>query len=127
MSQSFELNNETANDMPAELALRFSASDIDGGFPLSGTQAGMLFHSLFAPEAGLYLEQIILRIDGELDVQLFENAWQRVVDHHAILRTSFRWEGMDSPLQTVHREVPLPFVQYDWRALAPAEQMSQCE
>ncbi|MGH9932081.1 MAG: amino acid adenylation domain-containing protein, partial [Pyrinomonadaceae bacterium] len=127
MSQSFELNNETANDMPAELALRFSAPETEGAFPLSPPQAGMLFHSLFAPEAGLYLEQIILRIDGELVVQLFENAWQRVVDHHAILRTSFRCEGTDSPLQTVHRQVTVPFTQHDWRGLAAAEQESRCE
>ena len=65
MSQSFELNNETRKDMPAELALRFSAPEIEEAFPLSPTQAGMLFHSLLAPEAGLYLEQIISRIDGE--------------------------------------------------------------
>src|SRR5882762_6093702 len=127
MSQSFELNNETANDMPAELALRFSASDIDGGFPLSGTQAGMLFHSLLATDAGLYLEQIILRIDGELDVRLFENAWQRVVDHHEILRTSIRWEGHESPLQIVHRQVTIPFQLHDWRELEQANQESRFE
>ena len=66
MSQSIELNYETNNDMPAELALRVSAPEIDGAFPLSPVQAGMLFHSLYAPEAGLYLEQIVLKIDGEI-------------------------------------------------------------
>jgi len=127
MSQSFELNNKAANEMPAELALRFSAPEIETAFPLSPMQAGMLFHSLYAPEAGLYLEQIVLRIDGELDVELFENAWQRIVDHHPILRTSFGWQGTDSPLQTVHRQATLPFTPYDWRELAPAEQESRCE
>ncbi len=103
------------------------AEDISGAFPLSPTQAGMLFHSLFAPEAGVYLEQIIFRIDGDLDVQLFENSWQRVVDHHEILRTSFRWEGLDRPLQIVHPRVALPFQQHDWRELPPVEQESRLE
>src|SRR6267142_3675642 len=125
MSQSVELNYETNNDMPAELALRVSAPEIDGAFPLSPLQAGMLFHSLYAPEAGLYLEQIVLKIDGELDIQLFERAWQRVVDHHAILRTSFHWEGLDHPLQRVHSKAALPFSYHDWRELASAEQESR--
>ena len=126
MSLNFELNKGTTKDMPSTLALR-STEDIESAFPLSPTQAGMLFHSLFAPEAGLYLEQIILRIDGDLDVQLFEKSWQRVVDHHEILRTSFRWEGLDSPLQIVHRQVALPFQQHDWRELTAVEQDSRLE
>ncbi len=126
MSLNFELNKETIGNMPATLALR-STEGIDGAFPLSPTQAGMLFHSLFAPEAGLYLEQIILRIDGDLDVQLFENSWQHVADHHEILRTSFRWQGQDTPLQVVHRQVALPFQEHDWRGLAPIEQESRLE
>ena len=125
MSQSVELNYETNNEMPAELALRVSAHEIDGAFPLSPVQAGMLFHSLFAPEAGLYLEQIVLHIDGELDVQLFERAWQRVIDHHAILRTSFHWEGLDHPLQRVHSKATLPISFHDWRELASTEQESR--
>src|SRR5712692_6061953 len=126
MSLNFELNKGTPKDMPSTFAL-LSTEDIEGTFPLSPTQAGMLFHSLFAPEAGLYLEQIILRIDGDLDVPLLESSWQRVVDHHEILRTSFRWEGLDSPLQIVHREVTLPFQQPDWRELTPVEQESRLE
>src|ERR1700674_3437382 len=127
MSLNFELNKGTTKDMPSTCALRFSTEDHEKAFPLSPTQAGMLFHSLFAPEAGLYLEQIILRIDGDLDVQLFEKSWQRVLDHHEILRTSFRWEGLGSPLQIVHQEVTLPFQQHDWRELTPAGQDSSLD
>jgi len=126
MSLNFELNRGTTRDTPSTLALRFT-EEIEGAFPVSPTQAGMLFHSLFAPQAGLYLEQIILRIDGDLNVQLFESSWQRVVDHHQILRTSFRSEGLDNPLQIVHRQVTLPFQQHDWRELTSAEQDSRLE
>ena len=125
MSINFESN--TTVDLPSTLAVRFAAPDLEGAFPLSPTQAGMLFHSLFAPAAGLYLEQIILRIDGELDVQLFENSWQMVMDHHEILRTSFRWQDQKRPLQIVHRQVTLPFQEHDCRELAPAEQESRME
>ncbi len=127
MSQNFEPNNEATKDVPGKLALRFSAPDIEDVFPLSSTQAGMAFHSLFAPEAGLYLEQVVWRIEGELDIRLLETAWQRVVEHQAILRTSFRWDGRDNPFQIVHRQVTLPFAQYDWRAFRPTEQESRLE
>ena len=120
MSLNFESNKISATDVPS-FALS-STEAIESEFPLSPTQAGMLFHSLLAPEAGLYLEQIVLHIDGDLDVQLLENSWQRVIDHHEILRTSFRWEGLDTPAQIVHRQVVLPFQKHDWRELTPVEQ-----
>ncbi len=126
MSLNFESNKLTAKDMPATLVLR-STEDIESAFPLSPTQAGMLFHSLLAPEAGLYLEQIIMRIDGDVDVQLLEKSWQRVINHHEILRTSFRSEGLDTPLQVVHSQVVLPFQQHDWRELTTVEQESRFE
>src|SRR5437870_5809514 len=126
MSLNFESDKGTMKDMPSTLALR-SAENLEMAFPLSPTQAGMLFHSLFAPEAGIYLEQVILRIDGDLDVPRFAESWRRIVDHHEILRTSFRWEGLDSPLQIVHHQPALPFQQFDWRELTAVEQENRFE
>jgi amino acid adenylation domain-containing protein len=122
MSQHLDLNNETQGNVPCKLAPCFPAQDSEQAFSLSPTQAGMFFHSLFAPDAGLYLEQILLRIDGELNVQQFESSWQRVVEHHEILRTSFRWQDQESPVQVVHRQVTLPFQKLDWRNLAAVDQ-----
>src|SRR6266850_871314 len=127
MSQHLDLNNETQWIVPSKVVSGFPAQEIEQAFPLSPTQAGMFFHSLFAPDAGLYLEQIILRIDGELNVQQFESSWQRVVDHHEILRTSFRWQDQESPLQVAHRQVTLPFQRLDWRNLTPVEQEKHLE
>jgi amino acid adenylation domain-containing protein len=103
----------------------FSSQDIEALFLLSPTQAGMLYHSLSAP--GVYFEQSILRIDGELDAQVLRNAWQRIVDHHEILRTSFSWDNPEKPLQIVHRRVTLPFAEHDWRELSETEQESHLE
>ncbi|MCU1268103.1 MAG: putative linear pentadecapeptide gramicidin synthetase LgrB [Acidobacteria bacterium] len=124
---SFELSNLAVKDVTATLASVFPAPAVEGTFPLSPTQAGMLFHSLLAPDAGIYLEQIILRLEGELDVRLFQNAWQKVVDHHEILRTSFSWEGQERPVQIVHRQVTMPFQILDWRELGQSDQASRLE
>jgi len=51
----------------------------------------MLFHSLFAPASGVYIQQPNYELHGNLDISAFERAWQ-VVDRHPILRTAFVWE-----------------------------------
>ncbi|NEO68143.1 condensation domain-containing protein [Moorena sp. SIO3H5] len=49
-------------------------------------QEGMLFESLYAPESGVYLEQLLLKI-SPLQVDIWEQAWQQVVQRHSVLRT----------------------------------------
>src|SRR6185295_20290739 len=51
--------------------------------------------------------------------------WQRVVQRHQVLRSGFHWEGLEQPVQVVHREVKIFLEQLDWRKLSPAEQQEQ--
>jgi amino acid adenylation domain-containing protein len=57
-------------------------------YPLSPVQQGMLFHSLYSPDSGVYVNQVRVTIEG-LDVARFRAAWQAVYDRHDILRTGF--------------------------------------
>src|SRR5436309_3786026 len=92
--------------------------NVEDIYPLSPTQEGMLFHSLYdSPEAGVYVGQMSYEVAGDLDVEAFERAWQRVVDRHPALRTAFVWEGLDQPMQIVRQRVRIPFEQQDWRGL----------
>ncbi len=91
-------------------------------YPLSPMQEGMLFHTLYAPDAGVYVTQVNLSFPAaELDLPAFAESWRRVVERHAVLRTRFAWEGLEAPIQAVEREVALPVEQRDWRHLRPAE------
>ncbi len=99
-----------------------AAKNIESFYPLSPMQQGMLFHSLFAPESGVYVEQLNTTLRGRLDIPAFERTWQRVVQRHPILRTAFAWEGLKEPIQVVRREVNMTIAQEDWRGLDPAEQ-----
>jgi amino acid adenylation domain-containing protein len=84
-------------------------------YVLSPMQQGLLFHSLYAPDEKLYVDQLILEIEARLEPELLAAAWQRVVARHPALRTSFHWQGLDKPLQVVHREVTVPFAAHDQR------------
>lgn len=96
-------------------------------YELSPMQQGMLFHTLYDPGSAVYFEQLICTLQGTLDVSVLQQAWQQVVQRHAVLRSSFHWEELDEPLQVVHRQVELPWVRHDWRELAPTEQQQQLE
>ena len=99
-----------------------SNSNIEAIYPLSPLQEGMLFHHLLAPEATAYFVQMSCTLRGDLDVAAFKQAWSRVIERHAVLRTFFTWEQRDKPLQVVLTRMPLPFEQHDWRDLSVAEQ-----
>ncbi|HEY0607368.1 MAG TPA: condensation domain-containing protein, partial [Herpetosiphonaceae bacterium] len=94
-------------------------------YPLSPLQQGLLFHSLYNPESSLYLDQLTYELRGALDVAAFRKAWQEAIDTHAILRTSFHWQGLADPLQLVHQRVEAPFQTYDWSHLPAERQQTQ--
>ena len=96
--------------------------DIEASYALSPVQEGMLFHSLYSPHSGVYVQQMVGELREELDISAFRLAWQRIVEQHGILRTSFCLEGHEEPLQTVHQFVQLPFEEQDWREMSGPEQ-----
>src|SRR6185503_1334650 len=103
-----------------------STNNIESIYPLSPMQHGMLFHCLYAPKSEVYFEQFSCTLDG-VDVEAFTRAWQKVIDRHQVLRTSFIWERREKPLQVVQRRVKRPLVQHDWRALKESQQQEQLE
>ncbi len=91
-------------------------------YPLSPIQQGILFHTLYSPQAGEYIMQMVCTLRGNLNASAFERAWQRVVDRHEVLRTAFVWVGFDEPLQVVRGTVRLPWEQRDWRENSAMQQ-----
>jgi amino acid adenylation domain-containing protein len=104
-----------------------SKKNTEAVYPLSPAQQGMLFHTLYTPESGMYFQQMSTTLRGALDVAAFRGAWRQVVDRHAALRTLFAWDRGEQPLQIVRREVTLPWREEDWRDRPAAEQAAQLE
>ncbi|MEG4490502.1 amino acid adenylation domain-containing protein [Microcoleus sp. D3_18_C4] len=102
-------------------------ANVEDFYPLSPMQQGMLFHTLYSPNSGVYFEQLTCTLRKLANAQAFKQAWQHVTDRHPILRTSFVWEGVKEPVQVVYRQVQLPWEECDWQGLAPAAQQQQLE
>ncbi|GER90178.1 hypothetical protein KDW_43400 [Dictyobacter vulcani] len=94
-------------------------------YPLTPLQQGMLFHALYAPNSGDYIVQIGYRFKGNLNVAAFTAAWQQIIKRHDILRTVLVWDGLDEPMQVVHKQVALPFTLLDWRDTPAVVQQAQ--
>ncbi len=129
---SAEAGGYTPSDFPlagltqARLdALAGSDRGIEDVYPLTPMQEGMLFHTLLEAGGGVFMGQFEYDLAGDLDVELFRQAWQAAAARHPVLRTGFVWEGVDTPLQVVRREVAVPLEREDWRELAPAEQAAR--
>ena len=84
----------------------------------------MLFHSLLAPGSGIYFIQVCCRLRN-LDVSVFAQVWQQLIDRHSILRSAFVWKNVEKPLQVVGRQVGLALEQQDWRGLSASEQAAR--
>ncbi|HSR89842.1 MAG TPA: condensation domain-containing protein, partial [Gemmatimonadales bacterium] len=102
-------------------------ASVEAIFPLSPAQEGMLLQSLMAPESGIHIEQLICDIQGQLDLSVFQQAWQRAMERHAILRTGFAWKSQEEPLQVVLREVEMPLEMQDLRGIPEPEQRKQID
>jgi amino acid adenylation domain-containing protein len=100
-----------------------SGRDIQDVYPLSPLQQGLLFHSLWEPGSGVYVEQVSATLEGQLDVAAFRRAWELIIARHDALRTTFLSAGVNEPLQVVSRTADLELTLEDWRTL-DAEQQS---
>ncbi|UCH93966.1 MAG: hypothetical protein JSV88_27370 [Candidatus Aminicenantes bacterium] len=83
---------------------KLTKQNIEDIFALTPMQEGMLFHYLKDPNSDLYFEQLSLDISGEVEREIFEKAWQFVIESNEMLRTVFRWENVDNPIQIILKE-----------------------
>ncbi|WP_105168228.1 non-ribosomal peptide synthetase [Pseudoalteromonas sp. T1lg23B] len=86
----------------------FATQSIEDIYPLSMLQQGMWLHSQrLSQNSSPYLEQAVMKFEGELDIEAFAYAWQRVIATHSILRSAFV-HAIEEPLQVVVSQCELP-------------------
>jgi amino acid adenylation domain-containing protein/non-ribosomal peptide synthase protein (TIGR01720 family) len=95
---------------------------IENVFPLTPLQKGLLFHSLYNPESAVYFEQLNCRLEGKVSVDAVNQAWQTLINRHAILRTAIVTKGQVEPVQVVFRNIAFKVIEEDWRGLSTIAQ-----
>ena len=92
-----------------------SGRPVEDCYPQTPIQQGLWFQSQFAAGEGVYHVQMVFDIDQPVDLEVFREAWVRVMRRHSILRTSFWGAGTDHALQIVWDTDQVPLTVVDWR------------
>src|SRR5437660_4919189 len=88
-------------------------------FPVSSGQQRLWFLEQFQPGSPLYNVPIAIRLEGPLDTAALEQAINRIVQRHEILRTSFALQ-QDQPIQIVAPSLTIKLAATDLRSQSPA-------
>ncbi|OEU67170.1 MAG: hypothetical protein BBJ57_13610 [Desulfobacterales bacterium PC51MH44] len=97
--------------------MNLAKENVKNIYTLSPMQEGMLFHFLADKNSTAYSQQISWRINGNLDLALFEAAWNKLIRRHDILRTVFIYKNTDRSLQVVLKEHKIDVYSEDIRNL----------
>lgn len=89
---------------------------------LSPTQEGILYHCLKEPHLPLYLSQVALHIEGELQPVLLQQALDQLVQNNDCLRSVIRWETLSQPVQIVLKQQSVILQLEDWSSLSGIDQ-----
>ncbi|WCT58025.1 SDR family NAD(P)-dependent oxidoreductase [Paenibacillus kyungheensis] len=80
-----EQRDEKCNSTDHSISLASPASF----YPVSSAQRRLYFLHELRPDQQAYNVTVVLQIEGELERERFEQAWQTIVDRHETLRTYF--------------------------------------
>ena len=95
---------------------------IENIYPPTPMQQGMLFHSLYSPQSGVYVQQVSCRLRGKLQLDAFEQSWNQALNRHETLRSSFVWAGLEQAVQVVEEGLHVNLDREDWRGMEDSRQ-----
>lgn len=104
---------EWSQDAIDEVAEMFGGhGNIEAMYPLTPVQQGIFFDSMRGGYGQTYFVTTTCQLSGELEVDRFAEAWQKVIERHTALRTAV--VNHVEPIQVVLRQVKLEFDYHDW-------------
>src|SRR5687768_3866297 len=84
------------------------AGNVQDIYPLTSSQAGLLFHHLLSECGGAYTRSTLLELRSAVHLEALIAALQHSIDRHDILRSAILWEQLPQPVQVVYRRAVLP-------------------
>ncbi|MCK5058114.1 MAG: AMP-binding protein, partial [Candidatus Aminicenantes bacterium] len=98
----------------SELAEVLDKQAIEDILSLTPRQASMLNSYLKDTNSDDYVSQLSLNISGEIDINLFEKAWDFIVKNNEMLRTRLSHDKMKKPTQVVLKHFPVETRHHDF-------------
>ena len=95
-------------------------SQIESIIPLTLTQNAYLMHSL-TTEVDQGLLHVRCSISGDLNIQILQEAWCKVIERHSALRSSVHWDKIKKPVQVTFPVVELPWTLLDFSDFSKEE------
>ncbi len=80
---------------------------------LTPMQEGILFHYLADSKSDEYFEQLHLELSGPIDINIFTITWNFIAETNETLKTVYRWQKIDKPVQIVLKERNVQIEFYD--------------
>ncbi|MDA2157988.1 MULTISPECIES: amino acid adenylation domain-containing protein [Bacillus cereus group] len=96
---------------------KLDKNNIENFMSLTSLQEGLLFHYITDEQSSMYHEQLSLTIKGDIKLDLLQKAWKCVIENNEMLRTIFRWRGIEKPIQVVlkEHEVPINYLDFTYQ------------
>ena len=82
-------------------------ANIQDIYPLAPIQTGMLYHTLQATEHDPYIVKTVFECESTGWCKKLLEGFQFLISRHDILRTQIVFEGLEQPMQVVHRHAQL--------------------
>lgn len=101
--------------------------EIQSIYPLAPMQSGMLFHAIKDENSHAYFDQTVITVHGQLNIHLFKESIQALVDRYDILRTNFVYQGVDKPMQVVLKKRRADTSDYDLSTLSGPEKQTHLD
>lgn len=94
---------------------------------LTPMQEGLLYYYRKSGHSAQYCEHLILQLEGDIQLGRVITAWNVVQEANEALRAVFRWEGLNSPVQVILKQKPLPLQHEDYSHLPLQEALERTE
>lgn len=103
---------------------QLTKQNIEDLVALTPMQQGMLFHHLKDVNSREYFEQLSLRLKGTVNISIIKKAWEYVSRCNEMLRTVYRWDKLNAPVQIVLKYHEVPIKYYNIKGISKKEQES---
>ncbi|UUF16684.1 non-ribosomal peptide synthetase [Flavobacterium panici] len=101
---NFEDQLEIIKNSLGKSIVTIESAPVKSYYPLFSTQKRLFILNQMDTESISYNTPVVLKVEGDLDVQLCEEVFKKIISRHEILRTSFH--DLDGePIQKIHDKV----------------------